>query len=81
MRRRSMVINASSKHNVVYMYSNLKGGDGGRLYFDGASFIAVNGQIYAEAPQFSIDDVEVEMAVIDLDEIRNSRATNTSRRT
>lgn len=63
------------------MYSNLKGGDGGRLYFDGSSLIAVNGQVYAEATQFSVEDVEVEIAVVDLDEVRNARAYDTSRRT
>jgi hypothetical protein len=31
------------------MYSNLKGGDGGRLYFDGCSMIAMNGILYAQA--------------------------------
>jgi len=25
----------------------LKGGDGGRLYFDGSSMISMNGEIYA----------------------------------
>lgn len=63
------------------MYSNLKGGDGGRMYFDGGSLVSMNGKVYAEASQFSIDEVEVEVAVLDLSEVRNARAADTSRRT
>ena len=29
------------------MYSNLKGGDGGRLYFDGSSMVTMNGVVYS----------------------------------
>ena len=47
--RMKMLTTASQKHSCVYMYSNLKGGDGGRLYFDGSSIIAMNGNVYAKA--------------------------------
>ena len=46
---------ASQQLRGVYMYSNLKGGEGGRLYFDGASNITLNGSVMAQLPQFSID--------------------------
>ena len=29
----------------VYMYTNFHGCDGGRLYFDGAAMIAMNGEV------------------------------------
>ena len=61
------------------MYSNLKGCDGTRLYFDGSSMITRNGEIYAQAKQFSIDDVDVDVAVVDLDQIRAARLANHSR--
>jgi len=63
----------------VYMYSNLKGGDGGRLYFDGSSMVTMNGVVYSQQPQFSIQDVEVEMAVLDLDQVRAMRMASHSR--
>ena len=55
------------------MYSNLKGGDGGRLYFDGCSMIVMNGVAYAQAEQFSIDNVDVELAILDLDQVKALR--------
>ena len=67
------------RNNCVYMYSNLKGCDGTRLYFDGSSMITMNGLIYTQAPQFSIDDVDVNVAVIDLDQVRSARLANHSR--
>lgn len=45
--RLDLIQNASARNKCVYMYSNLKGGDGGRLYFDGSSMITMNGEIYA----------------------------------
>ena len=35
----------------VYMFSNLIGCDGERVFYDGGSMISVNGQIIAEGPQ------------------------------
>lgn len=51
----------------VYMYSNLIGCDGGRMYFDGSSMTVMNGQVFAQAKQFSCDEVEVHTSVLDLD--------------
>jgi len=39
------------------MLCNHIGCDGDRLYFDGCSTIAVNGNIVTQGPQFSILDV------------------------
>lgn len=45
------LINSSTKRNGgVYMYSNLVGCDGGRVYYDGSSMISMNGKIYSQAP-------------------------------
>lgn len=41
----------------VYMFSNLIGCDGERVFYDGGSMISVNGQIIAEGPQFTLDEV------------------------
>ena len=76
-----MIKNATYRNGGVYMYSNLKGCDGGRLYFDGASSITMNGEVLTQSPQFSVDDIDVEMATIDLDFVRCHRARNKSRAT
>jgi NAD+ synthase (glutamine-hydrolysing) len=44
-----MMINASERNACVYMYSNLKGCDGTRIFFDGASLITMNGKVYSQA--------------------------------
>jgi len=41
----------------VYMLANQLGCDGDRLYFDGCSSIAVNGEFVAQGPQFSVCEV------------------------
>lgn len=60
------------------MYSNVTGNDGTRLYFDGGSMVCVNGEIVAQAPQFSVDDVETELAIVDLESGRNARMSSGS---
>ena len=39
------------------MYSNLRGCDGERVYYDGCSLISVNGEFVAQGKQFSLEDV------------------------
>ena len=56
---------------VVLM--SIQGCDGDRLYYDGCSSIIVNGEIVAQASQFSLKDVEVVTATVDLDEVRSAR--------
>jgi len=51
----------------------LRGCDGNRLYFDGISWIAVNGEIYQSSEYFSLKEVEVITHDLDLDEVRNHR--------
>jgi len=65
---------ATRKCGGIYCYANQRGCDGGRLYFDGGAFIAVNGQLLAQAPQFSVHDVEVVTATIDLEDVRSYRS-------
>ena len=63
----------------VYVYANQQGCDGGRLYFDGCAMIIANGQCLAQGSQFSLRDVEVKTATVDLDEVRSGRAAAASR--
>ena len=41
----------------AYVFSNLMGCDGERVFYDGCSMIAVNGDIVAQGPQFTMKDV------------------------
>ena len=56
------------------MYANQQGCDGDRLYYDGCAMIACNGKIVAQGSQFSLNDVEVVTATLDLEDVRAHRA-------
>ena len=49
------------------------GCDGERLYYDGRACIAINGHIIAQGSQFSLEDVEVLAATVDLEDVRTYR--------
>lgn len=76
--RIDLIRSATLKSGGIYLYANQKGCDGDRLYYDGCSFIAVNGEIVAQGNQFSLNDVEVVVATVDIQEVRAHR-TGSSR--
>lgn len=53
----------------IYLYANQQGCDGDRLYYDGCAMIVVNGDIVAQGSQFSLNDVEVVTATVDIEEV------------
>lgn len=67
-------ISCPSQLGGIYLYANQQGCDGDRLYYDGCPLIAVNGQIVAQGSQFSLLDVEVITATIDIEDVRAHRA-------
>jgi NAD+ synthase (glutamine-hydrolysing) len=69
----------TSQVGGVYLYANQQGCDGDRLYYDGCALIAVNGQIVAQGSQFSLQDVEVVTATVDLEDVRSYRTASRSR--
>lgn len=71
--RVELVKSATSKSGGIYLYANQKGCDGDRLYYDGCSMIAINGDIVAQGIQFCLDDVEVLCATLDLEDVRSYR--------
>lgn len=78
--RVDLVRGATKKAGGVYLYANMKGCDGGRLYFDGCSMIWVNGELVAQASQFlGLDEVEVIAATVNLSDVRSQRSTFISR--
>jgi len=52
-----LITSASSKSGGCYMFSNLRGCDGQRVYFNGCSCIAMNGGIIARGAQYELKDV------------------------
>lgn len=52
-----LIKNASFKAGGLYMFSNLRGCDGQRVYFNGCSAMALNGNIIARSKQFSLAEV------------------------
>ncbi|KAK2737415.1 glutamine-dependent NAD(+) synthetase [Myotisia sp. PD_48] len=73
--RVSLIMEATRKCGGVYLYSNHVGCDGDRLYFDGCAMIIVNGNLVAQGNQFSLDEVEVITATVDIEEVRSFRCT------
>lgn len=52
-----LVKSATFKSGGCYLFSNLRGCDGQRVYFNGASCIVLNGDILNHAKQFSLQEV------------------------
>lgn len=59
----------------MYLYANQQGCDGDRLYYDGCALIALNGKVIAQGSQFSLNDVEVVTATIDIEDVRAHRSS------
>ncbi|KAL8670480.1 MAG: hypothetical protein Q9168_004989 [Polycauliona sp. 1 TL-2023] len=72
--RMELTVGATRLSKGVYMYANQKGCDGDRLYYDGSSMIICNGNVLAHGSQFSLEDVEVVTATIDLEDVRSARS-------
>lgn len=77
--RLSHIASATAKCGGVYVYSNQRGCDGGRLYYDGCALIVCNGKVLAQASQFSLAEVEVVTATVNLEDVRSYRAAVSSR--
>ncbi|KAH6584129.1 hypothetical protein BASA61_007684 [Batrachochytrium salamandrivorans] len=78
-RRVQLIQNATGKCGGIYLYSNLKGCDGERVYYDGCPLIVINGEVVAQGSQFSLADVEVITATLDIQDVRSYRAGLVSR--
>ncbi|KAJ0001575.1 hypothetical protein NQD34_001371 [Periophthalmus magnuspinnatus] len=71
--RVKLVTAATARCGGIYLYSNQRGCDGDRLYYDGCAMICINGDAVAQGAQFSLDDVEVLTATLDLEDVRSYR--------
>ncbi|KAG8438284.1 hypothetical protein GDO86_008826 [Hymenochirus boettgeri] len=77
--RVDLIKSTTTKNGGIYLLSNMKGCDSDRLYFDGCAMISLNGDIVAQGSQFSLMDVEVLTATLDLEDVRSYRAQISSR--
>lgn len=73
-----LVRSASFKALVAYVFANARGCDGQRVYFNGCSAVALNGEMIARSRQFALQEVEVTAATFDLDDIRAARMAQRS---
>ncbi|MCJ1289338.1 glutamine-dependent NAD(+) synthetase [Xylographa carneopallida] len=71
--RIDLIKEATLKAGGIYLYANQQGCDGDRLYYDGSCMIVINGRIVAQGSQFSLHDVEVVTATVDLEDVRSYR--------
>uniref|UniRef100_A0A8C6WYW7 Glutamine-dependent NAD(+) synthetase n=1 Tax=Neogobius melanostomus TaxID=47308 RepID=A0A8C6WYW7_9GOBI len=71
--RVNLVTSATTKCGGIYLYANQRGCDGDRVYYDGCAMIGINGDTVAQGAQFSLEDVEVITATLDLEDVRSYR--------
>lgn len=74
--RLDLISNSTRKVGGIYVYSNATGVDGeARMMFDGSSMIIANGRVMEQGSQFSLKEVEVTTATIDIEEVRSYRSS------
>ncbi|KAL1970772.1 hypothetical protein VTN77DRAFT_2606 [Rasamsonia byssochlamydoides] len=73
--RINLITQATQLSGGIYLYANQQGCDGDRLYYDGCAMIVVNGSILAQGSQFSLNDVEVVTATVDIEDVRTFRSS------
>jgi NAD+ synthase (glutamine-hydrolysing) len=77
-KRINLIKNTTQKCGGAYIYSNLEGCDGDRLYFDGASMVGFNGTILDIENRFTLRDVQVLVVDIPISLILSYRLKNNS---
>jgi NAD+ synthase (glutamine-hydrolysing) len=73
-----LIKSATRRSGGAYIYSNLEGGDGERLYFDGGSMVGLNGSIIDIEDRFTLRDVQVLITDIPISTILSYRLKNNS---
>jgi NAD+ synthase (glutamine-hydrolysing) len=68
-RRVDLIKSATMKTGGIYVYTNMQGCEGGKLYFDGCPIIGANGEIINIGRQFSLNDIDIVTANLNLTEI------------
>lgn len=74
-----LIKSATARSGGCYVFANLRGCDGDRVYFPGISMIGLNGSIIARTTPYSLSEVEIITATVDLESIRCYRSLIRSR--
>jgi NAD+ synthase (glutamine-hydrolysing) len=69
----NVISSVTKRYGGIYLYSNLRGCDGNRIYFNGNSVIVRNGELVAQASEFSLKDVEVISSEISISSFKSYR--------
>ncbi|KAJ3039080.1 glutamine-dependent NAD(+) synthetase [Rhizophlyctis rosea] len=77
--RVNLIRDATAKSGGIYLYANQQGCDGERVYYDGCALISMNGELVGQGSQFSLKDVEVITATVDIEDVRSFRGSQPSR--
>lgn len=59
IKKATTTTNTNSSYDKVYVYSNLIGGDGDRLYFDGASLVCKNQKLMGITERFVLSNFQI----------------------
>ncbi|KFM68177.1 putative glutamine-dependent NAD(+) synthetase, partial [Stegodyphus mimosarum] len=74
-----LIKSTTAKCGGIYIFSNLRGCDGDRYYFQGCSLIAMNGEILSKGETFSLQDIEVIVSTLCLEDVKMYRNNTRSR--
>jgi len=77
--REQFVVEGSRAFGAVYVYANLLGNEAGRAIYDGGGLIASAGQIVAEGPRLSFQEVTLATKAVDIERNRLHQARTVSR--
>lgn len=78
--RQRFVTEGSRAFGVAYLYANLMGDEAGRVIYDGGALIASGGELVARGRRFSFGDVELAVALVDVDGNRREQVRRGSHR-
>ena len=76
--RERLVVEGSRAFSATYIYANLLGNEAGRIIYDGGALIASGGRLVAQGPRFSLDEVVVTTATVDIDATRTAQSRTAS---
>ncbi len=74
--RQRLVLEGARAFGVSYIYANLLGNEAGRAIYDGGALIASAGKLLACGSRFSLQDVQLTSAVVDVDVTRSNQSSN-----
>lgn len=78
--RQRFVVEGSRAFGVGYLYANLLGNEAGRVVYDGGALVASGGELLARGRRLAFTEVELAIAVVDVESNRREQARRGSHR-